>query len=204
MNIYYTLPLVLFLLAVTSSFGSIQKLKVQRNSRSSLHAFTISLGSKMIPLKNRVGQDYGTKSNSLHAFTISLGSKMIPEKNRVRQDFGTKSAFTILLGSKMVPKKSRGMQDYGTKAVVKKAVANRFVAKKAVANKSVVKKAVAHKKWGVDDKHEAEYWFDTRIHTLGNVGFMGALHAASAALATKVIDVNAYNGVDVRQQVSRT
>jgi hypothetical protein len=165
MKIYYTLPLVLFLLAVTSSFGSIQKLNVQRNSRS-----------------------------SLHTFTISLGSRMIPEKNRVRQDFGTKSAFTISLGSKMVPEKSRGRQDYGTKSVVKK----------AVVNKSVVKKAVAHKKWGVDATHEAEYWFDTRIHTLGNVGFMGALHAASAALATKVIDVNAYNGVDVRQQVSRS
>jgi hypothetical protein len=135
MKFFYTLPLVLFLLAVTSSFGNIPKLKVQRNSRS-----------------------------SLHAFTISLGSIMIPEKSRARQDHGTK-----------------------------------FIVKKAAANTFVVKKAVAHKKWGVD---EDEYWFDARIHTLGNVGFTGALHAASAAFATKVIDVNAYNGVDVRQQVS--
>jgi hypothetical protein len=140
MKIYYTLPLVLFLLAVTSSFGNIPKLKVQRNSRS-----------------------------SLHALTISLGSKMVPEKSRARQDHGTK-----------------------------------HVVKKAVALKAVVKKAVVHKKWGVDNSHEAEYWFDARIHTLGNVGFTGALHAASAAFATKVIDVNAYNGVDVRQQVSRS
>lgn len=148
MTIYYALPLVLFLLSVTSSFGHI--LKVQRKTRS-----------------------------SLHAFTISLGSKMVPEKSRARRDLGTNS-------------------------LVKKAVANKYIVKKAVANKFVVKKAVAHKKWGVDATHEAEYWFDTRIHTLGNVGFMGGLHAASAAFATKVIDVKAYNGVDVRQQVSRT
>jgi hypothetical protein len=45
---------------------------------------------------------------------------------------------------------------------------------------------------------------DARIHTLGNVGIMGGLHAASAAFATKVIDVNAYDGFDVRQQVSRS
>jgi hypothetical protein len=133
MKFFYTLPLVLFLLAVTSSFGNIPKLKVQRNSRS-----------------------------SLHAFTISLGSIMIPEKSRARQDHGTK-----------------------------------FVVKNAAANTYVVKKAV-----GIDDTHEAEYWFDARIHSLGNVGFTGALHAASAAFVSKLIDVNAYNGVDVRQQVS--
>jgi ubiquinone/menaquinone biosynthesis C-methylase UbiE len=143
MQLYYTLPLVLFLLLVTSSFGNIPKLKVNRISRS-----------------------------SLHAFTISLGSKMVPEKSQTRRD-------------------------YGTKPVVMKAVANKSVVKKAV-----VKKAVAHKKWGVDDTHEAEYWFDARIHTLGNVGLTGGLHAASAAFATKLIDVKAYNGVDVRQQVS--
>jgi hypothetical protein len=84
----------------------------------------------------------------------------------------------------MVSEKSKTRQDYGMKSVVKKAVAN--------------------KKWGVDDTHEDEYWFDARIHTLGNVGITGGLHAASAALATKVIDESAYNGVDVRQQVSNS
>jgi hypothetical protein len=140
MKIYYTLPLVLFLLALTSSFGSVPKLKVQR-----------------------------TSSSRLRAFTISVGSKMVPEKSRVRQDSGTKS-----------------------------------VVKKAVANKFVVKTAVARKKWGVDNTNPCEYWADSRIHTLGNVGFMGGVHAASAAFVTKVIDVIAYDGVDVRQQVSRS
>jgi hypothetical protein len=138
---YYTLPLVLFLLLVASSFGIIPKLRGHRKSIS-----------------------------GLHAFTTSPGSKMVPEKSKTRRDHGTKS-----------------------------------VVKKAVANKVVVKKASAHKKWGVDDTHEAEYWFDTRIHTLGNgVGITGGLHAASAAFATKLIDVKAYNGVDIRQQVNRS
>jgi hypothetical protein len=83
----------------------------------------------------------------------------------------------------MVSEKSKTRQGYGTKSV---------------------KKAVANKKWGVDDKHEDEYWFDARIHRLGNIGITGGLHAASAPFVTKVIDESAYNGVDVRQQVSRT
>jgi hypothetical protein len=32
-----------------------------------------------------------------------------------------------------------------------------------------------YKKWGVDNTNEDEYWFDSRIHTLGNCGFMGAV-----------------------------
>ena len=41
------------------------------------------------------------------------------------------------------------------------------------------------------------------IHTLGNVGFWGALHAALAPLSTKLIDVLAYGGQDVRQMVRK-
>jgi hypothetical protein len=39
------------------------------------------------------------------------------------------------------------------------------------------------------------------IHTLGNIGFWGALHAALAPLSTKMIDLIAYEGIDVRQAV---
>ena len=39
------------------------------------------------------------------------------------------------------------------------------------------------------------------IHTLGNSGFRGAVHAALAPITTKMIDVLAYEGIDVRQQV---
>lgn len=34
-----------------------------------------------------------------------------------------------------------------------------------------------------------DYWSRPDIHTLGNVGFGGAVHAAMAPLATKVSDV---------------
>ena len=64
------------------------------------------------------------------------------------------------------------------------------------------KQASSRKKWGVDKDFEDEYWFNTKIHTLGNTGFCGGLHAALAPLATKMIDVFAYNGTDVRSVVS--
>ncbi len=72
-----------------------------------------------------------------------------------------------------------------------------------------------------------DYWSRPDIHTLGNVGFGGAVHAAMAPFATKVsaavhaivyfhssshfkhhntayqmIDIKAYGGVDVRALVS--
>jgi hypothetical protein len=66
------------------------------------------------------------------------------------------------------------------------------------------KKAVSltRPKWGVDnDGHPDEYWFDQRIHSLGNVGFSGALHAAVAPAFTKLIDWRAYGNVDIRRKV---
>ena len=62
--------------------------------------------------------------------------------------------------------------------------------------------ATQHKPWGVDKDHANEYWLDQRIHTLGNVGWRGALHAAMAPLSTKIIDVAAYQGMDIRKEVS--
>mmetsp|Transcript_37851 Transcript_37851/g.79262 ORF Transcript_37851/g.79262 Transcript_37851/m.79262 type:complete len:333 (-) Transcript_37851:427-1425(-) len=47
-----------------------------------------------------------------------------------------------------------------------------------------------------------EYWSRPDIHTFGNMGFGGALHAAMAPIATKIIDVKAYGGVDVRLNIS--
>jgi len=46
------------------------------------------------------------------------------------------------------------------------------------------------------------YWSRRDIHTLGNVGVGGFFHAAVAPLATKLIDVFAYNGADVRSLVA--
>lgn len=64
-----------------------------------------------------------------------------------------------------------------------------------------IHQAVTRKKWGVDNDFENEYWFDQRIHTLGNSGFGGAVHAAVAAFSTKIIDFAAYDGVDIRKEV---
>jgi hypothetical protein len=76
------------------------------------------------------------------------------------------------------------------------------IVKKSAATKSL-READSHKKWGVDNEYQCEYWSDTRIHTLGNVGFMGALHAAMAPISTKMIDILAYDGIDIRQKVSQ-
>jgi hypothetical protein len=54
---------------------------------------------------------------------------------------------------------------------------------------------------GIDRDHGTEYWFDPRIHSLGNTGFLGGLHAATATFSTKMIDIAAYGGIDLRNQV---
>ena len=43
------------------------------------------------------------------------------------------------------------------------------------------------------------YWYNPRIHTLGNVGLGGWIHALMAPLATAVIDRASYGGMDVRK-----
>lgn len=48
------------------------------------------------------------------------------------------------------------------------------------------------------------YWFDTRIHNLGNAGLLGGFHAAIAPFCTFLIDKLAYKGVDARSQIHKT
>ena len=43
-----------------------------------------------------------------------------------------------------------------------------------------------------------KYWFDPRIHSFGNVGIGGILHAFIAPVFTYLLDVFAYNGTRVR------
>ena len=65
--------------------------------------------------------------------------------------------------------------------------------------------ATKRKRWGVDNDHaEEEYWFDSRVHTLGNIGFLGSIHAFLAPISTKIIDIVAYNSTDLRQVVSKS
>lgn len=76
------------------------------------------------------------------------------------------------------------------------------VGKNVAATKDSTFHAQVRKRWGIDNAEENEYWHDSRIHTLGNVGFFGAVHAALAPLSTKIIDVVAYDGRDIRSLVS--
>jgi len=48
------------------------------------------------------------------------------------------------------------------------------------------------------------YPYDPRIHSLGNIGFKGKIHAKLAPYFTKAIDIIAYGGVDVRSQELET
>ncbi len=82
-------------------------------------------------------------------------------------------------------------------ATTGKDVHSHLITKSGVAERH----ADSRKKWGIDKDCDEEYWFNEKIHTLGNTGFMGAVHAAMAPLATKMIDALAYDGVDIRNLV---
>lgn len=45
------------------------------------------------------------------------------------------------------------------------------------------------------------YPFDPNIHNLGNTGFSGAFHAELAPIFNKIIDIKAYNGRNIRQEI---
>jgi len=62
--------------------------------------------------------------------------------------------------------------------------------------------AIARKKCGLDE-NPAEYWFHNKIHTFGNTGILGGLHAAMAPVATKLIDSVAYDGHSVRTLIAK-
>jgi len=48
----------------------------------------------------------------------------------------------------------------------------------------------------------SDYWRDVRIHRLGSTGLLGHLHALVARPITRVIDVAAYDGLDIRRQLT--
>ena len=45
------------------------------------------------------------------------------------------------------------------------------------------------------------YYYDRRIHNLGNIGFPGKIHAEGALLSTRVIDIIRYNGRNIRKEI---
>jgi ubiquinone/menaquinone biosynthesis C-methylase UbiE len=62
--------------------------------------------------------------------------------------------------------------------------------------------AVRRKRWGVDHDDTSEYWFNNKIHTFGNTGLWGGLHAVVAPVATKIIDIMAYDGKGARDIIA--
>lgn len=54
--------------------------------------------------------------------------------------------------------------------------------------------------WWKDDDG---YWFHEDIHTLGNTGLKGGLHAAMAPLSTRIIDLLAYKGKNIRKTIAK-
>ena len=48
---------------------------------------------------------------------------------------------------------------------------------------------------------QTKYYFDSRIHNFGNIGFGGHVHSLLAPYATKMIDEKCYNSVNIRQLI---
>lgn len=55
---------------------------------------------------------------------------------------------------------------------------------------------------GTEEPCTCDYWSRPDIHTLGNTGLGGAIHAVLAPIATKIIDAKAYGGRDIRKLIS--
>ena len=49
--------------------------------------------------------------------------------------------------------------------------------------------------------HITKYYYDSRIHNFGNIGFGGHVHSLLAPYATKMIDEKCYNSVNIRQLI---
>ena len=47
------------------------------------------------------------------------------------------------------------------------------------------------------------YYYDPRIHNLGNIGVKGKIHAEAALISTKIIDVVCYNGLNIRDEIMK-
>ena len=54
---------------------------------------------------------------------------------------------------------------------------------------------------GIISTPQTKYYFDSRIHTFGNIGFGGHIHSLLAPYATKLIDEKCYNSVNIRQLI---
>lgn len=48
------------------------------------------------------------------------------------------------------------------------------------------------------------YWYNSKIHNMGNIGVLGNVHAVSSPFITKLIDYKAYDGRNVRKEIYET
>lgn len=77
----------------------------------------------------------------------------------------------------------------------------------AVMSSSIMKVHITkeeEKENNTSNNNDDEYWYNKKIHTLGNIGTLGGLHAAMGPISTILIDKLAYDGRDVRTEVSKT
>ena len=49
-----------------------------------------------------------------------------------------------------------------------------------------------------------KYWYNPDIHNFGNVGIKGNFHSILSPIATKIIDLKAYNGRNIRKEIYNT
>lgn len=78
---------------------------------------------------------------------------------------------------------------------------------KAATAETHARELTLRKRWelGIGTKapdYEEEYWFNPTIHNFGNIGFLGSIHAVLAPVSTKIIDILAYDGDNIRNRVS--
>ena len=56
---------------------------------------------------------------------------------------------------------------------------------------------------GLSFSVKTPYYYDRRIHNLGNIGFPGKIHAESALLSTRIIDKLRYNNTNIREEIMK-
>jgi hypothetical protein len=155
-----------------------------------LYDFAFSSSENMVYLRNPV-----------FAFLLAIGtaSAFIPQEPQ----FATELKETLMKkASETTTLKSSRAEPVPSKVSPRKAAVDVVSNAPKIIPVALRHHASSYKKWGVDNCREEEYWNDSRIHTLGNCGVLGALHAALAPVSTKLIDNVAYEGIDIRKKVS--
>lgn len=76
-----------------------------------------------------------------------------------------------------------------------------FILGKCTSFNNIVRNWVIHKYIPLHKQND-EWWYNPVIHSFGNTGNLGKIHAKLAPYITKTIDKTAYSGRDVRYEIS--